>query len=343
MSWTLQDLSELPERLRGAYVVVGNFDGVHRGHQNILQRAAKLAALDERPVVAITFDPHPRTVLAPREPFLQLTDKEEKYRLLKEAGADEVVPLAFDTELASLSPVAFVEQILARHFEAKAIVASRNFRFGKDRAGTIIELAEIAPRMGMMVDIIPPAIFAENDEVITAAAVRSRLALGDVKTANHLLGHRWTVEGFVVHGDKRGRQLGFPTANLGPINDIRFGFGIYAVRVLLNGKIANGVACYGTRPQFDDGAPRIEIHLLDFAGDIYGERLLVEFVAFQRSERTFASVDALKQQIDRDCLTTRRLLSTDFEELEIDSVLNRRALTVAPPSACVRRLSPTTF
>lgn len=341
MPWTLKNLSDLPERLRGAYVVIGNFDGVHRGHVNILKRASKLATRNEKPVVAITFDPHPMTILSPREPLLQLTNREEKLILLKEFGADEIVPLAFDTELASLSPTAFVEQILCKYFEAKAIIADRNFRFGKDQAGTAAELAEIARRTGIMVEIISPA--TVDDEIITATAIRSKLNLGDIKTANRLLGRRWTVEGVVVHGDKRGRQLGFPTANLAPIDDIRFGFGIYAVRVLLNGRIANGVACYGTRPQFDNGAPRIEIHILDFTADIYGERLLVEFVAFQRSERTFASVGALKQQIERDCLTTRRLLGTDLEGAEIDSVLNRRTGTAALLSSCVDGPSPFAF
>lgn len=328
MPWTLQNLSELPEHLLGAYVVVGNFDGVHRGHREILQRTLKLAKLDGRRVVAITFDPHPRIALSQPQPFLQLTDRGEKELLLKEAGADEVVSISFDADLASLSPAAFIEGVLVKHFDPKAIIASHNFRFGNNRAGTSAELGKIARGLGIAVEIVPPLLLMESEKIISSTAVRSKLALGDVKTANRLLGRRWTVDGLVVHGDKRGRQLGFPTANLAPLRDIHFGFGIYAVRVLLNGKIKNGVACYGTRPQFDDGAPRIEIHILDFTGNIYGERLLVEFVAFQRSERTFSSIDALKQQIAQDCLTTRRLLSADFGESEIGSVLNRR--TPAP-------------
>lgn len=326
---SLHELQDLPERLRGAYVVVGNFDGVHRGHREIIQRASKMARLDGRRVVAITFEPHPRIVLAPHEPFVQLTDPDEKARLLIEAGVDEVATLKFNSEIASLEPEAFVHQVLARGFEAQLIVASRNFRFGKKRIGGVTQLAEVGPCVGLTVKVIPPLVLMESDEVITSTAVRSRLALGDVKAANNLLGRRWTMEGIVVHGDKRGRQLGFPTANLDPINDARIGFGIYAVRVLLDGKIANGVACYGTRPQFDDGAPRLEIHILDFNGDIYGARLLVEFVAFQRSERTFVNVSALMQQIKADCLTARRLLGSDFQEPTIDSVLDRRTCAIA--------------
>lgn len=243
MFWTLQTLSDFPDRLRGAYVVVGNFDGVHRGHRDLLQRASKFAEIDDRFLVALTFDPHPRSVLTPRAPFLQLTSHEEKCRLLKEAGVDDVVTLAFDAELASLWPSAFVELVLAEHMAAKAIVAGQNFCFGLNRAGSIAELAQVAPDAGLSVHIVPPLCSMDGGEIITSELIRSRLSIGDIKGANHLLGRRWTIEGEVVHGDKRGRQLGFPTANLAPNHNAQFGFGIYAVRVLLNGEILNGVAC----------------------------------------------------------------------------------------------------
>lgn len=328
-SWSLDELQDLPDHLRGAYVVVGNFDGVHRGHREVIQRASKMARVDGRRVVAITFDPHPRVVLAPHEPFVQLTGPGEKARLLKEAGVDDVITLKFDSGMASLQPEAFVQQVLTRGFEPERIIASRNFRFGKKRIGGVTQLAELGPCAGTTVEVIPPLVLMESDEIITSTAIRSRLALGDIKAANNLLGRRWTMEGIVVHGDKRGRELGFPTANLDPFHDVRIGFGIYAVRVLIDGKIVNGVASYGTRPQFDDGAPRLEVHILDFSGDIYGAQLLVEFVAFQRSERTFVNVSALTKQIDADCLSARRLLGSDFQEPAIESVLDRRACAIA--------------
>lgn len=333
MLCTLQDLSDLPQRLKNAFLVVCNFDGVHRGHRDLLQKATKLAAEFDRNVVAVTFDPHPKTLIDPATPFLQLTAYADKERLLKEAGADEVVTLAFNAELAALPPPAFVEQVLIAAFEPAAILTIANFRFGNDGSDTAVEILRAAGARRIPVRICPLRIDTESGEAITAAAIRARLAVGDVKTANRLLGRRWTVEGLVVHGDKRGRQLGFPTANLAPLTNANFGFGVYAVRVLVGDKIHNGVACYGTRPQFDDGAPRIEIHILDFTGDIYGERILVEFAAYHRSERTFASVEALKQQIDHDCLATRQLLASDFEDPEVESTLPRRALRLEATDA----------
>jgi riboflavin kinase/FMN adenylyltransferase len=323
--WRLHELAELPARARGGHVVVGNFDGVHIGHRKVIGRASKLSNMDGRPVVAITFEPYPGTVLSPNEGFARITDSKEKTWLLKEAGADEVVRLAFDADLASLEPKAFVADVLLRYFEPKSFVVSQNFHLGRNRSGSVEWLVELVSRMGAAVEIIPPLYASESQEIDISGWVRWHLARGNIEAANRLLGRRWTIEGVVAHGDKRGRELGFPTANIILRSDARLGFGIYAVRVLVNGVIANGVASYGTRPQFDDGAPRLEVHILDFNGDLYGAHACVEFVAFQRPERTFSNVGALLQQMNSDCLDARHLLNANFYDLSIESVLERRA------------------
>lgn len=315
---TLNDLVDLPDRLRGGYIVVGNFDGVHLGHQHIVRRASRLAKIDSARLIAITFDPHPRSFFEPGQMFLPLSDQKEKAYLLKEAGADEVIVLHFDACLSSQTAKAFVEDVLVKQFEARGIIASRNFRFGLNRNGDASQLASVGPGLGLLVELIPPRLDYDSDEPISSTAVRTRLAIGDIRTANRMLGRRWTIKGEVVHGDKRGRELGFPTANIATNFGSCLGFGIYAVRVLVDDKVANGVACYGTRPQFDDGAPRLEVHVLNCTGDFYGKQMIVEFVAFLRPERTFTSIDALKEQIDRDCATARSCIDSDLQHSMFD-------------------------
>lgn len=315
---TLNDLVDLPDRLRGGYVVIGNFDGVHLGHQHIIRRASSLAKMDSARLIAITFDPHPRNFFDPGQALLPLTDRDEKTYLLKNAGADEVIVLNFDSSLASQSAKTFVEDVLVKQFEARGIVASRNFRFGFNRAGDASQLASIGPGLGLVVELIPPQVDHDSEEPISSTAVRAKLAIGDIKAANRMLDRRWAIEGEVVHGDKRGRELGFPTANMATNFGSCLSFGIYAVRVLVDGMVADGVACYGTRPQFDDGAPRLEVHILNRTGDFYGKQMFVEFVAFLRPERTFVSIDALKEQIDRDCDIARNCIDSDIEHSMFD-------------------------
>jgi riboflavin kinase/FMN adenylyltransferase len=304
--------------------LIGNFDGVHLGHRKMIDRASALARKHGGSLVAMTFEPHPQTVLRPGREFNRLTEPAEKVRLLIEAGVEQIITMNFDNDMASLSREPFALDVLSRHFEAKSIVVARNFAFVENHARAAAQFAAIEARAGVSVEIIPPSRVPGGDEIVTSDYLKSRLADGDVKTVNRFLGRRWTLEGSVVHGDKRGRELGFPTANLAFRNDIRLGFGIYAVRLMINGRIANGVASYGTRPQFDNGAPRLEIHILDFAGDLYGAHLLVEFVAFQRHERVFSDMGALLRQMQADCQEARRLLADDLHDRSIESVLDRR-------------------
>ncbi|GLK56758.1 riboflavin kinase/FMN adenylyltransferase [Methylopila capsulata] len=308
----LIDPATLPEPLRDGHVVVGNFDGVHRGHAAVIAQAAEPAHAAGRPVVALTFEPHPRTFFQPDRPLFRLTDSREKARLLARAGADATVVLTFDERLSQIEAEDFVAEVLARRLGAHTVVVGWDFHFGRGRLGSPAFLAEAGPRHGMFVEVVPPHGGATP---VSSSAIRDLLAAGDLAAANRLLGRRWTVETEVVHGDKRGRELGFPTANLVLPPETRLAYGIYAVRALVDGAIVNGVASFGSRPQFDDGAPRLEVFLLDFSGDLYGKRLRVELVAWQRAEAKFESVEALIAQMERDKAEARRLLTQPEDPL----------------------------
>lgn len=320
------DVSDaVPVEIRSGHVVVGNFDGVHIGHRALLRRASELSEQDGRPVVALTFEHERDNSSIALNPQYRLTDRQEKVRLLLECGADAVVTHVSDGEDTHFAPSSFVESILVRGFGAKSLVVGQNFRLGHRQNAVVPSIAEIAPRAGIAVEVMPSSAINNGTEQVTSSAVRSSIERGDIRTANAFLGRRWTVDGVVVHGDKRGRQLGFPTANMALNFDVGLKFGIYAVRLLLNGRVIDGVACYGKRPQFDDGAPRLEVHLLDFCDDIYGQQVCIEFVDFQRAEMAFHSVDALIQQMTADCQDARRRLRDANQIASVVSVLDRRA------------------
>lgn len=304
-SQLLLDPPILPERLRDGHVIVGNFDGVHRGHAAVIAQAAEVARPAGRPVVALTFEPHPRTFFQPDRPLFRLTERDEKARMLLRAGADAVVTLTFDAELSQIEAEAFVADVLVRRMGAHTVVVGWDFHFGRERKGSPAFLAEAGPRHGIFVEVVPPYGGATP---VSSSAIRDRLAAGDVAGANRLLGRRWIIEGEVVHGDKRGRDLGFPTANIVLPPETRLAHGVYAVRALVGGRIVDGAANFGRRPQFDDGAPRFEVYLIDFAGDLYGKRFRVEVVGLLRDEAKFESVDALIEQMRRDVLDARVLL-----------------------------------
>lgn len=323
--WRLGDLAGLPDRVRRGHVAVGRFDGVHIGHRALVQRLSKLAETDGAKAVVVTFELPPGCVHVSNSDHARLTDTSEKFRLLIEAGADEVVNLEFDQEFAALPIDAFISDILAQRFEARSVVTSKIFSFGQDRSISPGQLAEIGPNAGLTVDVIAPEILPENGEVVSSTTIRALLAQGKISEVNRRLGRRWTLNGRVVHGDKRGRELGFPTANIILGNNISIGFGIYAVRVLIDGRIEDGVASYGRRPQFDNGLPRLEVHLLDFQGDLYGKDLRVEFVSYQRPELVFGDLAALLLQMGADCAEARRILS-ERQEPGIESGIERSKL-----------------
>jgi len=302
MAWQFRDLKANASHLKGGHLVLSSFDGVHLGHRALLRRAAEKVSGEGEPVVAVLFDDATEGSSAP-----PVHDKSERVRLLREAGV-EVVAFGFDQYASWLDAPALCE--LVREFEPKSITMSANFRFGPGGFGKANHIAARAQQDSVPVEILP-AIFVGSDHgVPSGRRISAALGSGDVQTAAALLGRYWSVTGPVVHGYKRGRELGFPTANVPFAHEVSLALGIYAVRVHLDGQVLNGVASYGTRPQFDNGAPLLEVHILDFSKVIYGSFVRVEFVAYQRQEMVFDGIDALVRQMEIDCATARALLAT---------------------------------
>ncbi|GJD57147.1 riboflavin biosynthesis protein RibF [Methylobacterium dankookense] len=303
----------LPPRLRGGIAAIGNFDGVHRGHR-VLAEAVRREAGD-RPALVLTFEPHPRAFFAPDLPMFRLTGPRAKEivfgRLGREGLLDGLMVRRFDAALAGTGARAFVEGLLRSDLGLSGVVIGHDFHFGRRREGTPAVLAELCREMGLSCRIVEPVTLADEAEPISSSGIRRALAGGAVGRANALLGYRWFVLGHVRHGDKRGRTLGYPTANVA-LADCDLAHGIYAVRVRLpDGAMRDGVASYGRRPTFDDGAPLLEVNLFDFAGDLYGQEIAVEFVAHIRGEERFASAEALVARMDVDAAESRRLLAAD--------------------------------
>lgn len=295
-----------PSALRGAVVAIGNFDGVHLGHKALIAEAHRLAAPLGREVGLVTFEPHPRTVFRPEAPVFRLTPAAMRRQLLAELGCHAVAELSFDTAFASQAAEAFVAELLLGRLDAAGVVVGDDFAYGKGRAGTAGTLKAAFAALARPVSIIVPVHDAAGI-VVSSSRIRDALARGDITGANALLGHRWRVGGEIVHGDKRGRLLGYPTANmvLSPDNQLRYG--IYAVRLRTDGVWRSGVASFGRRPTFDDGAPRLETFVFDFDGDLYGRQVDVEFAGWIRGEEKFASIEALITQMDADSALARRM------------------------------------
>jgi riboflavin kinase / FMN adenylyltransferase len=287
-------------------VAIGNFDGAHRGHAALVM-AARSALGEESEVIALTFEPHPARYFRPDANHFRLMPQGLRARALESIGFDGALVLPFNADLAGMSAEDFVARILMGMLKADLIVVGADFHFGKDRAGTPAFLKEAGARHGFEVLLVPQR-QDETGAVISSSAIRKALSEGDVLRANTLLGREFAVLGTVIHGAKRGRELGYPTANIALDPGIALKHGVYAVRVLLEGETYAGAASFGTRPQFDDGAPLLEVHLLDFAGDLYDKALEVRFVAYLREEAKFDSLEALLVQMARDCEKARMLL-----------------------------------
>jgi riboflavin kinase/FMN adenylyltransferase len=321
-----QPLDALPARLRGGAMVIGNFDGVHRGHQALIERTIADARALGVPAVVLTFEPNPRTFFRPAEPVFRLTPPPVRARLLTALGADGLVTVTFDAALAGLTPDRFVETVLVERLGARSVTVGDDFRFGAKRAGSVADLVAAGARFGFAVDVVSPVVDAEGDR-FSSSAIREALADGDVAGANRCLGYRWFVEGEVVPGDRRGRDLGFPTANIRLSGDCRLRHGIYAVTLTAGDGVARaGAASYGRRPQFDNGAPVLEVHVLDFRGDLYGSRVIVAFHAWIRPELRFPSVDALIVRMREDVAETRAILAARGDGTALDA-----ALAALPP------------
>jgi len=292
--------------LRGAVVAMGNFDGVHRGHRAVIAAAMERAQALRRPAAVLTFEPHPRDFFHPSEPLFRLTDEAAKLRLLASTGLDGAIVLTFDAALASLTAEDFVARILVERFAIGGAVIGFNFHFGKNRTGSPDFLAAQGRKCGFTVDVVPP--FQLDGRPVSSGPIRDALAAGDLDAAAVLLGFPWFVSGEVMHGDKRGRELGFPTANLKLDVSCGLRHGVYAVRIGLGDRRYDGVANFGRRPMFDSGIVLLEVFLFDFAGDLYGKQIDVAFIAWIREEKLFASVDELIHAMKDDAAQARAAL-----------------------------------
>ncbi len=296
-----------PGLLAGAVVAIGNFDGVHRGHRAVIGAALARARALGRPAAALTFSPHPRQFFRPQEPLFQLSSLSDKLRLLAATGLDGAVVMTFDAALAGTPAEDFVGDILAGRLRIGGAAIGFDFHFGKNRTGSPAYLTEQGARLGFAVDVVPP--LEDEGRPVSSGSIRTALAAGRVVEAAELLGAPWFVSAEVIHGDKRGRDLGFPTANMQLDPACGLKHGIYAVRVCVEGELRDGVASFGRRPTFDNGTPLLEVFLFDFAGDLYGKVIEVAFIGWIRPEQKFASVDALMQQMDADAAQARDALS----------------------------------
>jgi riboflavin kinase/FMN adenylyltransferase len=290
-------------------VAVGNFDGVHRGHQALVAAAHARARATTGACVALTFDPHPAQILQPDRPLRRLMSEEQRAECLAALGVDVLAVLPFTRELAALSPEDFAEKVLAGRLGAKAVVVGEDFRFGRARAGDVAVLHDLGRRLGF--EVVPVPAVLHGGLPVSSTRIREALLAGDVGAAASLLGRPYFVEGTVVRGEGRGRTLGIPTANLAVLNEILPKGGVYAARVGPPGQaLRPAVVNLGRRPTFGGGDPTVEAHLLDFEADLYGQRLRVAFERRLRDERAFPGKEALVAQIHEDLAAARAALGS---------------------------------
>ncbi|MCV0428004.1 MAG: bifunctional riboflavin kinase/FAD synthetase [Roseibium sp.] len=315
-----ENLDDFPEDLKGGIVAIGNFDGVHRGHRAVLDAALGLGHGTHHPVFAMTFEPHPRTVFNPSKPVYRLTPPVQKVDILKECGLDGALILPFTREFAGIEANAFVQDILIDTLGISHAVTGYDFHFGRARQGTPDYLRSAGANHGFGVTIVQRE-EDEGAEVISSTRIRDCLAHGEIAHANGLLGYRWFFESEVQHGDKRGRDLGYPTANLRMHDNCPLRQGIYAVKVKTRDGWYDGVASYGRRPTFDNGSTLFEVHLFDFSGDLYGQELRVHLVSYLRGEEKFDTVDALVAQMNKDSEEAKAALASLQPLSEVDMKL----------------------
>jgi riboflavin kinase/FMN adenylyltransferase len=298
--------SAVPGAFRGGYVALGNFDGFHLGHQAVVGRAVERARAAGKPAIVATFDPHPMRYFRPDSPWFRLTGLDQRQRLFAEAGVDAMYVFEFDAALAGLSAEEFVTKRLVDDLGVAGVVTGEDFTFGKGRSGNIPMLRALGEQHGFSVDTIAPVQL--DGETVSSTRIREALRDGDPREAARLLTRPYTIEGAVQHGDKVGRTLGFPTANVDMANYLRPAYGIYAVRGRLpDGRVLDGAANLGVRPSFDPPKELLEPYFFDFSGDLYGQTIAVELIDFIRPEAKFDGMDALMAQMAKDVETARAL------------------------------------
>ena len=302
-----EDWQSVPPQWTGGAVALGNFDGVHKGHQALIGRTAEEARTLGAPLVALPFAPHPRRFFVQDTGPFRLTLLPAKVRLLEEYGVQAVLAQRFDPAFAAITAQDFVDKVLLEGMGARHVVCGYDFTFGARRSGNAERLRELAGERALGVTVLDPVM--HEGEIYSSTRIRESLRAGWVSEALELLGHPWEIEGAVEQGDQRGRTIGFPTANVALGEHLRPRYGVYAVRALVGGQWRNGVANLGKRPTFGKIQENFEVHLFDFSGDIYGQVLRVQLIEFIRPEMKFSGLDALKAQIAADGERARTLLA----------------------------------
>jgi riboflavin kinase/FMN adenylyltransferase len=298
-----------PHAVPPSSVAIGNFDGLHLGHQAVMGRMQALAAQLGLAPAVLTFAPHPRKFFAPHSPDFALEPIAERLRHLRHAGVTHVAMPRFNAGFAAQSPAQFLNDVLGEALQARAVITGENFAFGAHRAGNVAQLREWGSAHGIAVETVPPVRLADGT-ICSSSAIRQLVESGDVARAGVLLGRPYRISGRVVHGDGRGRELGFPTANVTLPRGIKLpAYGVYAVRALCRGVAHNAVANLGLRPTIGaQHQPKLEVHLFDYAGDLYGARMEVQFISHIRPEQKFDSLPTLVNQMHRDCIAAQVVL-----------------------------------
>jgi riboflavin kinase/FMN adenylyltransferase len=297
---------DVPGRLKGAALDIGNFDGVHRGHQAVLLGAKWIADAQGRRSGAVIFDPHPRAFFAPDQPFFYLTPLPLKLELFAELGLDQTFVISFNRELSALSADDFATKVVKQGLGASHVVVGYDFSYGKGRTGTTEGLKAIGRSQGFGVDVVAPV--GEMGAAFSSSSIRDHLRKGETREAAKQLGYWWRIRGKVEAGHGRGKGLGFPTLNLPLANGQEVAHGIYAMRVYHKGRRYDAAGYVGTSPTFGHHRPALEAYLLDFAGDLFGEDVELEFIAPLRADRTFADGESLAEQMHDDCEAARSVL-----------------------------------
>ena len=300
----------IPDDLKGSIVALGNFDGFHLGHQAVVGRAIQRGFHERRPAIVATFDPHPVRFFKPDLPPFRLTTLDQREALFAHAGADAMLVFEFGEELRSTSAEDFVTRLLGERIGAAGVVTGDDFTFGKMRGGNVDVLRTVGVEQGIVAEAVSPVLL--DGERISSGRIREALQAGETGTATHLLSRDFAIEGVVQPGDRRGRELGYPTANMELGDYLRPRYGVYAVRMTLDdGSEHPGVASLGVRPTFDPPKELLETHLLDFDGDLYGRKAEVALHAFIRDEKKFDDIDALVAHMREDEAQARHLLALD--------------------------------
>ncbi len=304
-------IENLPADVAGAVIAIGNFDGVHRGHQAVIGAAKDIAKANSAPLGLLTFEPHPRSVFSPKAPPFRLSTLRTRSHHMEALGVDCLFVLHFDMDFAAISAEDFVADILVGGLKARHVVVGENFVFGHRRRGNVEVLKDLAEHHGFGVDCITPV--RDDGDMVSSGGIRDLVRQGDVKSAALALGRFWEIEARVEHGDGRGRHLGYATANLRLAEHLNPAFGIYAVRAGIDAGRAtvwhDGVASFGKRPTFGGSEPLFEVHLFDFDADIYGRHLRVRLVDYLRGEEKFDDASALVAQMEKDAAAARSILA----------------------------------